>query len=245
MENSLEVKNLTKYYGSFKLSDVSFNIPLGGIVGLVGANGAGKTTTLNLIQNIIRKDNGEVLFFGKPSEDRIPQNVAVVADNIYYEKGWKVSELNKIVKRFYDNWNQAEFERLIEKFALDKSKAIGQLSKGMSIKLMIAVALSRNARLLILDEPTSGLDPIARDELCGILLDFVSDKTKSVLFSTHITSDLEKIADDVVFLVNGEIRLNDKKDNIIRKFSNDELKTLDDIIIHLHEKEGVRYEKDA
>ena len=236
---ALEIKNIVKNYGTFRLDGINFNVEFGSIVGLIGANGAGKTTTLNIIQNITKKDSGEVLFFGKPSEDKLPQDVAVVADDIFYEKGWKVFEINKIAKKFYSHWNKVEFEKLIDKFGIDKGKYIGQLSKGMGIKLMIAVALSRNARLLILDEPTSGLDPIARDEICDFLLDFVSCKTKSVLFSTHITSDLEKIANGVVFLVNGQVRLNDKKDSIMKELLSDELKTLDDIIIHLHEKERV------
>ena len=239
MENALSIKNLMKRRGSFCLDDVSFDVPLGNIVGLVGKNGAGKTTTLNLVQNIILKDGGEVLFFGEASTTKLPHNVAVVADEIFYEKGWKISELNKIAQRFYANWNQSEFDKLLAKFELDKSKAISQLSKGMSIKLMVAVALSHGTRLLILDEPTSGLDPIARDELCNILLDFVSCGTKAVLFSTHITSDLEKVANRIAFLIEGKLRLDAKKDDIIAEFSNEKLQTLDDIIIHLHERERV------
>ncbi|MCL2854041.1 MAG: ABC transporter ATP-binding protein [Defluviitaleaceae bacterium] len=231
----MEINELSKNYDSFHLDSISFNVPMGKIVGLIGANGAGKTTTLNLIQNNIRKDSGQVLFFGNPSEDRLPQSVAVVADTILYDETWSISQLSKIVQKFHKNWDNMEFERLLGKFRLAAGKKISQLSKGMGIKLMIAVAIAQNARLLILDEPTSGLDPMARDDICQILLDFVAEGDKSVLLSTHITHDLEKAADEVVFLVNGQVRLNDRKHSILEKHSNDRLKTLDDIILHLHE----------
>ncbi|MCL2400623.1 MAG: ABC transporter ATP-binding protein [Defluviitaleaceae bacterium] len=201
--NALEVINLNKSYGLFGIKNVSFNVPLGAIMGFVGPNGAGKTTTIKSILNIIRYDSGEVNFFGKQKFDQAHEDIGVVSDSTLYEGEWRVKDVERAVRPFYRNWKQAQFDKMLYTFNIDKAKKVKELSRGMNVKLMIAVALSHDAKLIVLDEPTSGLDPVARDEICELLLDYVSDKKRSILFSTHITTDLEKIADYITFIKDG------------------------------------------
>ncbi|HHY42052.1 MAG TPA: ABC transporter ATP-binding protein [Thermoanaerobacterales bacterium] len=222
MENNiLEIINLSKTYGNFKLSDVNISLPRGYIMGFIGANGAGKTTTIKLIMNMIKKDSGEIRVFGKDHvkyELYIKNKVGYVSEQpVFYENqavAWNVN----FAKKFYDEWDDALFEDLLTRFNIDSSKKINQLSKGMRMKTALAIALSHHPELLILDEPTSGLDPIVRDELLGILMEFIQDESRSVFFSSHITSDIEKIGDYVTFIDNGRIILSEEKDKILDKW---------------------------
>jgi len=219
MNNILEARGLRKSYGSFTLNDVSFDVPGGYIMGFIGPNGAGKTTTIKLILNIIRGDSGSVKLFG--CEDALGQNdeIGVVMDALLYVDDWKVGDVESALSPFYKHWDKRIFAEYLAQFALEPKKKIKELSHGMKIKLQIAVALSHDAKLLILDEPTSGLDPVARDEICDLLRGFVSDENKSVLFSTHITSDLEKTADYITFILNGGVVFTGAKDALLEKYA--------------------------
>lgn len=220
-DNILEIINLNKSYGNFKLSDVNILLPRGYIMGFIGANGAGKTTTIKLIMNMIKKDSGEIRVFGKDHvkyELYIKNKVGYVSEQpVFYENqtvAWNVN----FAKQFYHEWDDERFEELLARFSIDRSKKINQLSKGMKMKTALAIALSHNPELLILDEPTSGLDPIVRDELLGILMEFIQDESRSVFFSSHITTDIEKIGDYVTFIDNGRIILSEEKDKILEKW---------------------------
>ena len=219
MNNILEVKGLCKSYGSFTLTDVAFDLPCGYIMGFVGPNGAGKTTTIKLILNISKRDLGNIKLFGR--EDTIIQNenIGVVMDTPLYVDDWTINDVEKAISPFYQQWDGKKFADLIKQFGLDRKKKVKDLSRGMKAKLQIAAALSHNATLLILDEPTSGLDPVAREEICDMLREFISDGNKSVLFSTHITSDLERVADYITFILNGKIVFTGTKDTLLEKYA--------------------------
>ena len=219
MPSILEVRGLRKSYGSYTLNDVSFALPSGYIMGFIGPNGAGKTTTIKLILHAIRGDAGSVALFG--SEDNAGQNdsIGVVMDTPLYVDDWTVEEVEKAISPFYRQWNTQTFADFVRQFGLDQKKKVKALSRGMKVKLQIATALSHNATLLILDEPTSGLDPVAREEICDLLRAFISDENKGVLFSTHITSDLEKIADYITFILNGSIVFTGTKDALLDKYA--------------------------
>ena len=219
MSNILEARGLCKSYGSFTLNDVTFDVPSGYIMGFIGPNGAGKTTTIKLILNVIHGDSGNVRLFG--SEEPFAQNdqIGVVMDTPLYVDDWRVSDVELAVSPFYRQRNRRIFGEYLKQFELDSKKKIKELSRGMKIKLQIAVALSHDAKLLILDEPTSGLDPVARDEICDLLRAFVSDDHKSILFSTHITSDLEKTADFITFILNGSIIFSGAKDILLETYT--------------------------
>ena len=221
MNNILEVNNLVKNYESFSLKDVSFSVPAGLIMGFIGPNGAGKTTTIKSILNMITPNAGTISLFGldnKESTIQINEQIGVVMDSPFFVDDWSMSDVEKAISPFYANWNSSKYAELLRKFGIDKKKKVNELSRGMKVKLMISVALSHNAKLLILDEPTSGLDPVARDELCDLLSDFVSDETNGVLFSTHITADLEKIADYITFIFDGRIVFTGLKDDFLDKY---------------------------
>lgn len=207
-EQCLELKNVCKSFRDFTLNNISFTLPQGYIMGLVGPNGAGKTTTIQLILNMLEKDTGEILVFGKDnvvSEKEIKQDVGIVFDSIFYVDSWTVKDTEKAVSIFYNNWRHDIFTDMLKRFDLPQNKKVGELSRGMQMKLMLACAFSHNAKLLILDEPTSGLDPVTRDEFLGILQDYIKDGERSVLFSTHITSDLEQVADYITFINQGNL----------------------------------------
>jgi len=217
--NALEVLGLEKTYANFALKNVSFSVPKGSIVGLVGPNGAGKTTIIKSILNMVRYNAGSISIFGTPNNTDRNQKLGIVSDDSFYDAEWRVEEINKIIRPFYREWNQSDFDNYLKRFNIGKNKKVSELSKGMNIKLMLAVALSHSAQLLILDEPTSGLDPVARDEICEILNDYVRHGERSVLFSTHIISDLEKIADEITFILNGAVVFSEDKDDLTSKFS--------------------------
>lgn len=221
MNNVLEINNITKDYKKFKIDNISFNLPKGYIMGFIGANGAGKTTTIKLILNMIKRDSGEIKVFGLDNireEERIKEQIGVVFDECYYLEDWTLNDVEKAVSMFYKNWNSSIYEKYLKKFNLARDKKVKDLSRGMRMKLMIAVAFSHEAKLLILDEPTSGLDPVARDEFLDILRDYIEDEEKSVIFSSHITSDIEKIADYITYINNGKIIFTGEKDEFLEKY---------------------------
>lgn len=222
MENILEIQGLNKAYEGFALRDVSFSLPRGFIMGFVGENGSGKTTTIRSILNMARIDGGKISVFGLDSISdtiEVKERVGVVFDSLYLANHLNLKQVERQLKPFYKGWDSEEFSRRIKKFGLPDNKKIGDFSKGMKMKVMIAAALSHNAELMILDEPTSGLDPVARDELLDILGEYIEDENRSVLFSTHITSDVERIADYVTILHNGRVWFTGTKDDLIEKYA--------------------------
>ena len=207
----LEINNISKHYPTFDLKNVSFAIEPGQIVGFIGRNGAGKTTTLKCIYNLIKPNSGEVLYDGSPIiniEADYKQDVAMLMGEMDYYSTKTVKALSNVTKRFYQNWDNDKYQRYLKDFGIDENKQIKALSSGMKVKYGLALALSRGAKILLLDEPTSGLDPVSRDELMDIFLDLVSDKEHAILFSTHVISDLEKCADQIIYIKNGEIIVN-------------------------------------
>lgn len=221
MNHDLEVRGLNKNYDTFSLKDVSFEVPTGYIMGFIGLNGAGKTTTIKSILNMVNYQSGEIRVFGSDSKNKDIQlngQIGVVMDSPFYVEDWSVTDVEKAVSPFYSHWDSVKFTDLLKQFEIDRKKKVKELSRGMKVKLMIAVALSHEAKLLILDEPTSGLDPVARDELCDMLGEFVTNENKSVLFSTHITKDLEKIADYITLILDGEIVFTGSKEELLEKY---------------------------
>ena len=214
----LKVENLCKNYEYFALKNVSFELPKGYIMGFIGANGAGKTTTIKSILNIVRPDSGKVTVSGKDmnvSEVEIKREIGFMLGPVDYYNKSKIKKIVGVYKRFFSNWDDTTYNGYMQKFGLNEDKKICELSAGMKVKLGITLALSHDAKLIIFDEPTSGLDPVARDELLDIFQEIVEDGEKSILFSTHVTSDLDKCADYIIFIRNGEIALNSTKDDII------------------------------
>ena len=218
MENILEIKNLSKKYDSFMLNNLSFRLPKGSIMGFVGENGAGKTTTLKLILNLIRRDSGSVRIFGLDNikeEKRIKEDLGVVFDENCFHELFTVQDINRILKGVYKNWDEALFFQYMKDFGLAGKKTIKEFSRGMKMKLSIAAALSHHPKFLLLDEATSGLDPIVRNEILDIFLDFIQDEEHGVLFSSHITGDLEKVADYVTFIHEGNLIFSKSKDELL------------------------------
>ena len=216
-ENALAVKGLTKAYRDFTLDHVSFEVPRGAIVGLIGENGAGKSTTLNAILGLVKKDAGSIEILGQPDEELSPQirsQIGVVFDGNNYPDMLSARQLNRVFKNIYPHWDEARYLSLLKEMALPLDKAIKALSKGMKMKLSIVAALSHHASLLILDEATSGLDPVVRDDILDLFLDFVQDESHSILVSSHITSDLEKVADYIVFIHQGKVVFSKPKDEL-------------------------------
>ncbi|MCL2736704.1 MAG: ABC transporter ATP-binding protein [Propionibacteriaceae bacterium] len=221
MSNALEIQNLCKSYPGFKLDSVSFALPMGKIMGFVGQNGAGKTTTIRTILNMATRDSGEVHVFGLDNiadELAIKQELGAVFDEIFFVDSWRIREVEKVVRGFYRGWDTALFAQFLDEFELTTGKRVRELSRGMKMKLMLAVAMSHGAKLLILDEPTSGLDPVARDELLDILQRYISDGERSVFFSTHITSDLERVAEYITVIEHGKIFYTGTKDGLLDHF---------------------------
>lgn len=217
----LTIKNITKNYTDFTLNDISFSLPKGSIMGLIGENGAGKTTTIKLILNLIKKDNGNIKVFGLDNitdEMKIKQNLGVVLDESYFHDNLKPKDISVIMGNIYEKWDNKRFFDYLKKFNLPQDKIIKDYSKGMKMKLSIAAALSHNPQLLILDEPTGGLDPVVRSEVLDIFLDFIQDEEKSILFSTHVTSDLDKIADYITFIHEGNLVFSESNDEITNNY---------------------------
>lgn len=220
-ENILSIRNLCKNYQTFQLKNVSLNLPKGSIMGFVGENGAGKTTTLKLLLNEVKRDGGTVQIFGMDNikdERKIKEQIGVVFDESYFHGEFKAKDIAVILRNVFKTWDDDLFRRYLKEFNLPKDKIIKEFSKGMKMKLSIATALAHKPKLLILDEATSGLDPIMRNEILDIFLDFIQDEGHSILFSSHITSDLERVADYVTFIHEGQIIFSRSKDELIYNY---------------------------
>lgn len=217
----LKVDNLSKKYPGFLLDDISFSISEGKIMGLIGKNGAGKSTTLKGMLNLVNRDGGMVEMFGMDffkHEEEIKQQLGVVLGGIDFYNHKKLSDITAVTKRFYNNWDDDAYENYMDVFSLNPNKKVKELSSGMKVKYMLTLALSHNARLLVLDEPTSGLDPVARDDLLTLFRQLVEKKNITVLFSTHIITDLEKCADYITYIKDGKLLKSAEKDEFIDSF---------------------------
>lgn len=221
MNSILEVKSLRKEYKEFTLKDISFNLERGYIMGFIGPNGAGKSTTIKLIMNLIRKKSGIINIFGKDNilrEKEVKEKIGFVYDENYFYEEITLEEMKRIIAPFYKQWDNKTYDKYINEFNLPPKKKIKELSKGMKMKYSLAIALSHDAELIIMDEPTSGLDPVFRSEMLDILYSIMQDENKGVFFSTHITTDLEKVADYITFINNGEIIFSRPKDFIMENY---------------------------
>ena len=237
--NVIEIKGVTKNYGDFKLDNISFAVPEGSVCGFIGQNGAGKTTTIRLILDAINRDVGEIYLFGKSIDKdsaSLREDIGVVFDEMGFHDFLTARQINTIMKNVYKNWNEEKYFEYLKRFSLPTKKACGSFSRGMRMKLQIAAALSHEAKLLIMDEPTSGLDPIVRNEMLQIFREYVIEEDHTILLSSHITGDLEKLADEVVFIDGGKIVLQGNKDEILEKHGilrckKDELRAISESLI--------------
>lgn len=212
----LEIENLRKQYPGFLLDDVSFDVEEGSIMGFIGRNGAGKTTTIKSVLNLVHADGGKVLFEGQDlwaNETECKKQIGLVLGEFNYYKRKKLRSIAAVTKRFYPDWDEETYQKLLKRFSLDPEKKVSELSQGMRVKFALALALSHRAKLLILDEPTSGLDPVSRDELLDIFRSIIEDGAHSILFSTHIISDLEKCADYITYIKGGKILVSTDADS--------------------------------
>ncbi|MCH5198338.1 MAG: ABC transporter ATP-binding protein [Oscillospiraceae bacterium] len=219
--NALEIKNLNKTYPDFKLDNLNLTLPSGCIMGLIGENGAGKSTTVRLILNMIRKDSGSITILGRSHECKIEltkEEVGVVMDEVGIPECLTVKQVEKIMKNTFRSWDENEFRRLINKLSIPENKQFKDFSRGMKMKLGTAIAMSHNSKLLILDEATSGLDPVVRDEVVEMFNDFTRDENHSILISSHIVSDLEKLCDYIAFLHKGKLLLCEEKDKLLSEY---------------------------
>ena len=257
-DNAIEIKGITKHYDGFTLDHVSFEVPKGSVMGYIGQNGAGKTTTIKSLLNIIPIDNGKISMLGLDhikDEAEIKQRIAVVFDELPFHDIFNANDMAKIFEGLYSQWDNGMYKEYLERFQLPGRKKIGQFSKGMKMKLQIACALSHNAELLVMDEPTTGLDPVVRDEILHIFMEYLDREERSILMSSHITSDLEKIADSVTYIHKGKILVSGHKDEILQKHgmikcSKAEMKDIDpkDIVsarINDFGAEAMVYDKEA
>ena len=243
--NLLHVEGLTKRYPKFVLQNITFSLGQGRIMGLIGKNGAGKSTTLKAITGLINTSGGQVEMLGRcfaKEEEFCKQNIGVVFGEIDFYRQKKLADITAVTKRFYKSWDENAYEKYTQMFELDAQKKVNELSSGMRVKAMIALALSHGAKLLILDEPTSGLDPIAREDLLELFRQIVKDKSRSILFSTHITSDLEKCADDITYIKDGELLASAEKESFIKEFeylkkTGETSLTLEEIMIRSERRE--------
>ena len=217
-ENAIEIKDLTKRYDGFTLDHVSFNVPRGSIMGFIGQNGAGKTTTINSILNIIKKDEGEIKIFGldhEAHELEVKEQMAAVFDELPFAEDLNAKILSSVLSGIYKNWDAQLFQRYLDRFQLPGRKKFSKFSKGMKMKLQLASALSHGAKLLVMYEATTGLDPVVRNEFLDLFWEFIQEEDHSILMSSHITTDLEKVADYVTFIDRGRILLTGMKDEIL------------------------------
>ncbi len=217
----LSVQDLSKAYEKFELKNVSFTLDSGYIMGFIGSNGAGKTTTLKCILNLVRKDGGYVRILGKDftqNELALKQDIGFMFGGVDYYAKSRVKSITGVVRRFYATWDGDTYSKYMKRFGIDENKKIGELSNGMRVKYSLALALSHNAKLLILDEPTSALDPVARDDILELFQELIEGGERSILFSTHITSDLEKCADFITYIQNGRIIESCAKDDLIASY---------------------------
>ena len=222
MNKALRVMNVSKHYPGFNLSNVSFELERGYVMGLIGPNGAGKSTLIKLIMNLVKRDGGTIEVFGLDNQEHeleIKERIGFVYDTIPYYGMLTVSEMKSLIAPFYQKWNENVFRRYLKEFGLNPGQKIDTLSRGMQTKFQLAVALSHEAEFIIMDEPTSGLDPVFRSELLDILYDIIQDEEKTILFSTHITTDLEKIADYITFINDGQLVFCMPKDEVLDRYA--------------------------
>ena len=219
MSNVIEVKHVSKTFNDFALKDISFHVPAGHIVGFIGENGAGKSTTINCILRELSIDKGEISLFQELdiTED-LKNRIGVVFDEDNFYDTLKLHQVSNMMSHIYESWDTKQFDSYCEKFKLTQNITISKYSRGMKMKLSLAIALSHGSQLLILDEATAGLDPVMRDEILEVFLDFVQDEQHAILISSHITSDLEQIADDILFIQNGEILFQTSKDELLYSY---------------------------
>lgn len=245
MENIIEIKNLKKKYDDkFELGKIDISIPKGVIVGLIGENGAGKTTLIKSMLNIIEIDSGEIKIFGKDykkEEKTIKEDIGVVLDNMFFPELLNAKDINNSMKDMYKNWDSKLYFSYLKEFNLPENKPLKSMSKGMRKKLEIVSALAHKPKLLILDEPTSGLDPVVRNEVLDIFLKFIEDEEHSIILSTHITSDLEHIADEIIFIDQGKKVLQKSRDEIIDNYGI--LKCDIDYFSNIDKKDIIAYKK--
>lgn len=232
---AIEIKNLVKKFDDFTLGPIDFSIPKGSIVGYIGQNGAGKSTTIKLLLGLLKKDSGEIKILGydNPNSLELKDKIGVVFDDLLVPEEMTLVDLEKFCSRVYSKWDREFFYQLKKKFKLSEKQAIQSYSRGMRMKLSMTVALSHKAEILILDEATSGLDPIVRDEILDFLLDFIQDENHTILISSHILSDLEKVADYIAFINDGKVLFIESKDELKENYaictlSNEEVKNLDE-----------------
>lgn len=245
MSNAIEIKKLKKKYDSnFELGEINLTIPSGYVIGLIGENGAGKTTLIKSILNIINIDSGEIKIFNRESKKYdylVKENIGVVLDDMFFPEILTANDINTIMKDIYKSWDKNLFYKYLDEFKLPNTKKIKSLSKGMRKKLEIVTALAHHPKLLILDEPTSGLDPVVRDDILDIFLDFIKDEDHTILLSTHITSDLEHIADEIIFIDKGKIILNKSKDELLDNYG--VLKCNIDLFDEISKEDIISYKK--
>ena len=250
MNNIIEIKKLTKKYPNFTLGPIDLNIKEGEIIGLIGENGAGKTTLIKSILNILHPEYQSLKIFNQEfasNEDAIKEDIGIVLDNAFFPDSLTALDINNIMQGVYKNWDANLFQDYLKQFSLPKDKKIKELSKGMLKKLEITTSLAHKPKLLILDEPTSGLDPVVRSEVLDIFLNFIQEEDHTIILSTHITSDLEQIADEIIFINDGEIILNEKRDDIfdnygILKCTIDEFDSINKEDIITYKKNKYNYE---
>lgn len=219
--NALEIKNLTKSFPDFSLDHLSLTLPSGCVMGLIGENGAGKSTTIRLILGMLHQDAGTITILGRDNHENIrltKEEVGVVLDEVGLPECLNTRQVGKVMAGTFRNWNQQEYDRILEKFNLPQGKPFKIFSRGMKMKLGIAVAMSHGAKLLLLDEPTGGLDPVVRDEVVEMFSDFTRDENHSILISSHIVSDLEKLCDYIAFLHKGKLLLCEEKDQLLAEY---------------------------
>ena len=220
MENCIELKNVTRVYPKFSLQDVSFSVPCGSVVGFIGENGAGKSTTIKAILGLLKKGEGEITVLGENASELSPETkekIGVVFDGLVFPPNLNAKQLDRVMSGIYKTWESDTFLAYLKRFELPLDKKFKTFSRGMEMRLSIAAALSHKAQLLVLDEPTSGLDPIMRSEILDIFLEFMQDETHSILISTHITSDLEHIADYICFIHKGRIVFTEERNEMLEK----------------------------
>ena len=219
--NAIEIKNLTKAYPGFTLDHLNLTLPSGCIMGLIGENGAGKSTTIRLILDMLHSDSGSITILGRDSRENprlTKEEVGVVLDEIGLPECLNTRQVGKVMAGSFRHWNQAEYDRILKRFQLPENKAFKTFSRGMKMKLGIAVAMSHGAKLLLLDEPTGGLDPVVRDEVVEMFSDFTRQEDHSILISSHIVSDLEKLCDYIAFLHKGKLLLCEEKDQLLAEY---------------------------
>lgn len=242
----LKLENISKEFDDFKLKNITFELEEGFIMGLIGPNGSGKTTLIKLIMDLLKPDEGSIYFYGEDiskNPKNFKENIGFVYDNLYFYEHLKVKDFKKTISQIYKNFDNDKFDNYLAEFKISKNTKIKHLSKGQSIKLMLAKALSHNAKLLILDEPTSGLDPIFRKDIIKILQEELENGDKSVIFSTHITQDLDQAADYITFINNGELVFSESKETINEsyKIARGSKKDLDNMNVDFINKVDARY----